>query len=447
MSVATGDAPGHPRLLLVSYCFPPDYSVGGKRAQRIADHLAGLGWEVETLTVRETYYERCDPTLAAGTGPYRTIRTRALLPKPGIRRLRSALGLAGGAPTAHAPGSPGSSAGGWDERVSALWDRFVSIPDEWIGWFPAAVLRGRGAARRADVVLATAPPFTGFLVAAALARRESPPLVLDYRDPWMTLRGEETSPAWRLRLERWLEHRCLERASRVITTTHAIARSLDRPGAPPVTVIPNGFDATLMRDIAPHRFQRFTILYAGNLYGDRSARPILGALRRLRESARIPSRGLSLRVVGPSTQEVIALADRMEVRPLVEVEDFLPHREALSRMRGADLLLLLVPPEHAGLVPAKLFEYLMARRFILAIAPDRSEAARIVRDTRSGAVVAPDDEEAIAAAIALRYEATGEDLPPHPSLREYDATTTMRALDRMLRDLVAESASGRPRPR
>jgi glycosyltransferase involved in cell wall biosynthesis len=81
----------------------------------------------------------------------------------------------------------------------------------------------------------------------------------------------------------------------------------------------------------------------------------------------------------------------------------LPHREALALQRDSEALLLLIPDADGrgrGVLSAKVFEYLAAERPILAAVPPDGEAAALVRDTGAGLVVAPDDEDGLAAALA-----------------------------------------------
>ena len=87
----------------------------------------------------------------------------------------------------------------------------------------------------------------------------------------------------------------------------------------------------------------------------------------------------------------------------LSLEGFRPHAEALAAMRAADVLLLLVP--RAGgrglsVVSGKVFEYLAAERPILALVPPEGDAATLLRETGSAWIADPDDEAAIAAAIA-----------------------------------------------
>ena len=425
-----------PRLLLVAPAFPPDYVVGGKRALRMARHLTVLGWEVEVLSLRSAYADRTDPTLLEETPGFRVIRTHAASPILLARRgrrfwRRLTVGeQAGQEPVAGLPAGASAAVGRWRP--------LVATPDEYSGWMPFALAAGMLRVRRPDVVLATAPPFTAHLVAGILSRARDARLVLDYRDPWSTVEGAGPPRGSRhAGMEAW----CVRRARLVVATTSSILVSLSvfRPAR--TLVIENGCDPELFAQVRPTGFPHFTIVYAGNFYGSRSARPVLQALRSLKDSGSLPAGGVRLRVLGITGAEVAAMARELDVADWVEVEDFLPQREAAARMRGADLLLLVVGETHGGSVPAKLFDYLGAGRFILGIVPPGSEAGRLVEECRAGACFSGDDREGIAGYIAAAAARRGDGRRPPPVPERYTARDTMLRLDRALRDVLAPAAS------
>src|ERR671930_33401 len=92
----------------------------------------------------------------------------------------------------------------------------------------------------------------------------------------------------------------------------------------------------------------------------------------------------------------LGLGDRLGLLPS------LPHRRALELERDSEANLLLLP-EAAGrgaVVPSgKIFEYLAAERPILAAVPPDGAAAKLVRETGAGIVVAPEDEKGIREAL------------------------------------------------
>jgi glycosyltransferase involved in cell wall biosynthesis len=430
-----------PSVLIVSHCFPPDFSVGAKRALRMALHLGRRGWRVKVLTVRESYYERLDRSLDRGAAPFQTIRTHAFAFKRRVRRLWQPAQRNGGAPNTASAGVAGghSTRGDILQFLSSAWDALFAIPDEQGGWLPVAVPSGLMHGGPADIVLATIPPRTSAVIAALVARRLGARLVLDYRDPWMPLPGEPQMPQWRQRLDRALEKFCVTRASLIVATTEGLGRELKAAGGPRTVVIPNAFDPAVFDGIEESRDPRFTITYAGTLSGLRSADPILEGLRRLRETHRLPAAGLVLRVLGASGPEVAAAAERLGVADLVEVRDFVPLREALSDMKGSDALLLVVADNHAHLIPAKLFDYLAARRFILALVPAGSDAGQLIERLGAGAVVDPRDIDAVADALEGRFTQRGAEISLSSAAARYEVDTTMTELDHHLRSLLGEA--------
>jgi glycosyltransferase involved in cell wall biosynthesis len=77
-----------------------------------------------------------------------------------------------------------------------------------------------------------------------------------------------------------------------------------------------------------------------------------------------------------------------------EETGFVPFRQAVAAQRAADALLLLIP--HAdgrgdSVVSGKVYEYLAARRPVLAAVPPAGVAAGLVREAGAGEVVDSDD--------------------------------------------------------
>lgn len=411
---------------------------------RIASHLSRLGWRIEVLSVRPGYADTLDQTLLAPHPPFRVIRTHAFIPRLWYRRLRHlfSVPLDGRRP----PGSPDvdlpAHVGGARRTLRRCWEAFFSLPDSHSGWLPFALTAAWFRGRKPDLVLATLPPFTAAVVGAALASVHRVPLVLDYRDPWSALVRGTRLPSWRRRLDQALETRCLRRAALVVTTTEGTRKEVHALGAREAVVIPNAADPELLEGVEPASFPRFTIVYAGNLYDTRTAEPVLQALRLLQDEARIPPSGLSLRVLGPGGPEVLARARELRIDDLIEIEPYLPYREAMSQMMGADVLLLIVGASHVHQVPAKIFDYLAARRFVLALAPSGSEAARLMETLRLGVVSDPADIPSLARALAGRFGAGSSGTIPAPAESRFDARTTMNTLDAHLRQTLFRTRAG-----
>lgn len=427
-----------PRLLLVSETFPPDASVGAKRTRRMAAHLARLGWEVEVLTVTASSYDHLDPTLLDAAAPYRVIRTFAVTPMVWGRRLRNRLR---GSPSAVPAGSGGRGAGAGEAgpaggTLLGAGRALLTTPDEYAGWIPFAAAGALTSAGRPDLVLASGPPFSSHIAAGVIARLRRAPLVLDYRDPWTSWGGRSGRDSFLDRLQRRSESRVLGRATGLVATTKGICHSLRGLRSLPCRVVPNAYDLDQMSGIEPMAYPRFTIVYTGSFYPGRDPDAILRALTWLGERGMLPERGLELRVIGATPGDVSTALAGTGLHEHIVLEGLLPYREALRRVAGADVVLLVVGRSHAAMVPAKLFDYLAAGRFVLGIGPVDSEAAEILKATGAGVMLDPADVAGIAAALQARFrEPRGAGVPPDRS-GSYEAGTTMRDLDRFLRDIL-----------
>lgn len=145
--------------------------------------------------------------------------------------------------------------------------------------------------------------------------------------------------------------------------------------------------------------------HCGMLTLGRSVRPFLEGLAIFARSS--PGKAAATRVsfVGARESANEEWARRLGLAQSVRFEDNLPHRAVVRRERESHALLLVKhdDPRYRGLVPGKLYEYIGARRPILAVVPE-GEAARIVRRLNRGEVAAIDRPAEIAAKLDLLYD-------------------------------------------
>src|SRR3954454_10052790 len=119
-----------PRLLLVSYVFPPQGGSGPLRRVKLIKYLNLLGWDVSVLTVTTVFTRQRDPSLGAeipeGT---RVIRARSFelsSLNPLLQRLRRRRG-AGTGEQAVVPTDAGPT------RLAHALQRWLFIPDREAG--------------------------------------------------------------------------------------------------------------------------------------------------------------------------------------------------------------------------------------------------------------------------------------------------------------------------
>jgi glycosyltransferase involved in cell wall biosynthesis len=414
------------RLLLVTYFFPPLGGPGVFRPLRLAKYLPREGWQVTVLTVDARVRVLKDPDLLRDVPPeVRVERSATLEPRSALIALNK-LGLSG-----------------LTKRI-APW---LMLPDDQRGWVFFARRRGLKVllAERHDAIVSTAGPYSAHLVGLALARRSHLPWIADFRDEWTGNPYLAGAYPTRHHLEasrRW-ERRVLEEATRVTCVSapwldglRAVVPQLDREK---FWVLPNGYDGEHFPSPLPAVPERFRIVYTGMFYGHRSATPFLDGLQRALAGGGIDRDDVEVLFVGHTGfGELLPAA----VRSVVKIVEHRPHFEAIETMRSAAVLLLVVPRaggpgNHTG----KLFPYLAAGRPILALAPEPNVAADLIRKSRSGIVVAPDDPAAIAAGIERLYREwkSGRGLPDQDRslIATFDAEHQSRDWVRLLEELTS----------
>jgi glycosyltransferase involved in cell wall biosynthesis len=443
------------RLLILSYYFPPDPSIGGARWAAMSEWLRRAGHEVTVLT--STSNGRSDDD-----EPW-VLRTFDVGASGSLRRLLR-----------RSPAPP-VEALGYVHKPPPRWFTDVVVPDECLlTWCPAALARARRLVREREIdcVVSSGPPHSTHVLVLLLGRRR-PAWVADLRDGW---RFEALRPPWPTRaqdrLDAMLERRALRAADAVIGVTRPIAddararlgvlsahvpngwaperESADRRGPKRESADrwgferdpPNGVGSVLDpnangRALSRLDRDRVNLVYTGTLSGPRGRdpRPLFAAMRRLADEC--PAVAARLRVVlaGRLNTTEERLLRTLDLGDAVEHLGSLGHGEVGMLQRHADALLLLTGPGHTSEATGKLFEYLAAGRPILALAHG-NVAAKVVQETGTGVAVAPDDIGGIArvlrtvvdGTLAAAYAPRGLERYIHPRPAEEAAELIERAI-------------------
>jgi glycosyltransferase involved in cell wall biosynthesis len=361
------------KILFLAFYFPPYNNIGAVRAAALARYWHERGAELKVLSAAPQPY---GATLENPLPESLVTRTAWLDVNALPRRVL-------GARRVEAEGYATESRA--VARLGGLYRTLVNFPDGEVGWLPHARRAGRAllAGWRPDFIYATARPFSTLLAASRLARACALPWFAELRDLW-TDSHRYPHPAWRRRLERRLEARALASARGLVTVSAPLAERLAR-FARPVEVAMNGYDEGSQPAPARRDFDGLRIVYTGMVYeDDQDPVPLFQALALTRGKAAV-----RVEFYGRSGAERLRrLARASGVEDLVVVASPVPHRESLALQRGADVCLLLLwrDPAERGIYTGKLFEYLGARRPVLAVGAGADAAARLVREREAGLV-------------------------------------------------------------
>lgn len=272
------------------------------------------------------------------------------------------------------------------ERLIILGAAIVAYPDECRGWKPFAVKAGKEIIpqEHIDLILSSSSPVTSHLISAELQETTGVPWVADLRDLW-TQNHNYSHPHIRKFFETRLEKRTLSRVGALTTVSEPFAQHLaSRYRSAGIFSIPNGFDPVTVNDPPVSVTQKFTITYTGTIYpGKQDPAKLFGALRSLIDEGMVDPRCVEVRFYGLSQGWLEAEIERFNMQGMVRQYGSVSRSESFKRQRESQVLMFYgwEDPGEYGVFTTKMFEYLAARRPILATGGTSREHFRKVLDT------------------------------------------------------------------
>jgi glycosyltransferase involved in cell wall biosynthesis len=275
--------------------------------------------------------------------------------------------------------------------------RAAAVPDDRIGWLAFAIPAADHIVRSQSIrhVITSSYPHSAHLVGLHLKKRFRLNWIADFRDGWSQNPYFAKYPTRVHRsLSLRMERQVAQRADAIITVSDPISdyfASLTDAGK--VYTIPNGFDRADFRNAKPLEFDKFTLAYTGTLFMQRSPENFFAAVRGLLDS--YPGLEDNFQVIFRSKfkpEHEQAIRD-MNLQDIVQNWGMGKYRDALRLQASADALLVLEGEGQNSeiMLTQKIFEYLAAGKPVLAVAPQDTALARLVRRSGCGVVVPPDN--------------------------------------------------------
>lgn len=275
-------------------------------------------------------------------------------------------------------------------RQLSAWGSYpavLALPDRWVSWWLGAVPMGLYLIQkyRPDVIWSTYPIATAHLIGLSLCRLSGLPWVADFRDP-MTDVGYPPDPFTR-RIYQWIEKKTVTYSTRaVLTTSGAIENYKTRFPQTPRSrfeLIENGYDeenftaaeANVAKEQKKNR--PFVLIHSGIIYpSERDPTQFFEALALLSQRGVISRTSFNVILRATAHDKyILELIDRYGIRDIVSLAPPVPYQEALAEMLAADGLLILQASNCNNQIPGKLYEYLRARRPILALTDPAGDTA------------------------------------------------------------------------
>ncbi|MGH7596140.1 MAG: glycosyltransferase [bacterium] len=419
------------RVLLVAYYFPPLGMGGTQRVAKWGKYLLRLGWEVTVLTVKPIAYYAFDDSLLDELKGAHIIRTGSLDPARLLYLFRRKNERIGG-------GKEGSTS----------WLYWFLIPDAKILWLPIALWQAWREIRQQKIplVVTSGPPHSSHFIGWILSKIARVKWVSDFRDTWSQGNFLPIPTALHHFFHRVMEKRIVTDADVVTATSQGVADSLAAIGkrvAGATYFLPNGYDSEDFVDPPPAPDNFFDVSYVGAIASYADPSTFLEGFRLFVESAQLSPAETKLHFVGADlTGKLAAQVRQNNLEEYIDAGGYLSHREAVTAMRQADLLIYLVRPgSFQALIPGKTFEYIAAGKPVLAIG-DRIEGMQLLMQHAPVRHCAFEAIDAIHCALLAFYQefCNGElpksSQPPPEFSREWQA----RKLAEIFENLLLHSA-------
>jgi len=270
-----------------------------------------------------------------------------------------------------------------------LWVRGnLFIPDARVFWVKPSVayLEKYIKENNIDTIVTSGPPHSLHLIGLELKEKLNVKWFADFRDPWTTIGYHKA-----LRLSNYaakkhksLEHKVLNTADTIIVTSKTTKTEFQAITNKPISVITNGYD---IENVEKQTLDtKFTLAHIGSFLSDRNPLFLWEALVELLQEIPGFKSNLEIKLIGAVSQEVLDSIADFNLNDYLNLLGYVSHHEAIAHQKKSQVLLLIEinSEDTKSIIPGKLFEYMVSNRPIIAIGPQGSDFADIIKETNTG---------------------------------------------------------------
>ena len=283
------------------------------------------------------------------------------------------------------------------------------IPDPKIFWVKPTVnyLQKYIENNTIDAIISSGPPHSRHLIAQKLHEKNDIKWLADFRDPWSDLyyNKDFKQLTFAKNKNKKLEDAVLQNADCILTVSNNLKQEFLQK-AKRVAVITNGFDDEFVAAENLSLDTKFSISYIGLLPKQSNPKLLFKVLKALCDENLTFKKDLQLNFIGDISDEVSVEIKENKLLQNTNFVGYVSHRKAIEYQNKSQVLLLLIPnvKNNKGILTGKLFEYLKAKRPILAIGPEKGDLAAILKETNAGIIVNFDAEEKLKLQMLELYQ-------------------------------------------
>lgn len=265
------------------------------------------------------------------------------------------------------------------------------IPDSRVFWIKPSIRfldEYLKAHPEITTIISSGPPHSVHLIADELKKRHHMQWIADFRDPWTQIDFyEKLLPGKRADdKHKRLERQVLSGADEVITVSDSCAEGLNAIVPRSYHVVTNGFEFPEFDTSKVQVDEKFTIAHFGSMPDARNPHALWIALKQLTEENPEFQNDLDIRLTGTVDHKVLSDAYAHGLKPNLTLCESVSHGESIDLQRRSQILLLVAnnTGNVKGILTGKFFEYLGAKRPIVAIGLKDGDLDTAMQSTTAG---------------------------------------------------------------
>lgn len=370
------------KILLITYYWPPSGGVGVLRWLHMANELAKMGYSITVLHPKHAVYPQID--LQLNEQLHSTINELAVPifePQQILNKIR--------------PNKETSGNSAFQTSKNPLQNLVLHIranyfiPDARMFWITPAskFLKTHLAKESYNFIISNGPPHTCHVIGYnAKQTLPSAKWIADFRDPWQEIDYFAQLPLTKQKRKKHtqLEQKIIQHADVITTVSPSWKTLFEKKGAKRVEYFTNGFSSKLFSTTHAKKTNSiFTIRHIGSIDESRNPAQLWNVLKQYSS--------IHVELVGNVSKKI---QDDVSGIDTISIIEQVSHHKAIQNMQTSDALLLCNSEVGAnkGRIPAKLFEYIGAKRPILYFGRLDNDAAQIIQDYALGICLSYDEQ-------------------------------------------------------
>jgi len=379
------------RLLVVNYDFPPAGGAGIKRCLKFMKFLPKQGWDILVLTVKNGNHSLLDKTLLKEINPgvkiHRALTFESLFknaPSQTICNVGSTIDKKTSFKQLH-------------RKAYKYLGKIIRVPDSRVLWLPAAMIAAIKLSRsnKYDAIYATGPTFVNLIIGVLIKIISRKPLITDFRDAWIGDPMLQFDKKYLRKVHARLEKFVIHNSDRVISTNPFVTIDFQKRYGinSKFDTIYNGYDMDdyqIIKEYAPKNCNKFTVVYTGRLYGERTPKYFLKALQLALEEKPDMKSKTQVIFVGSCVKfldgkYIEDYIEEAKLKDVVKLTGYISRKESLEYQMEAHVLLLIIgivskDKELTYGLSGKVFDYMLSGKHILTLANGGATREFIVKN-------------------------------------------------------------------